>query len=152
MDALLVLRSYREKDEHEAIALWHRSWQVAYPQIDFAQRLSWWQERWRNELAPNATITVAERDCTLVGFVTVDPLSGYLDQLVVAPELWASGAAGQLISAAKAIAPSGLELHVNQDNVRAIRFYTKHGFKILGDEVNSTSGKPVHVMRWCPWA
>jgi putative acetyltransferase len=93
---------------------------------------------------------VAERDSTLVGFVTVDPVSGYLDQLVVAPELWASGAGGQLINAAKSVAPCGLSLHVNQDNVRAIRFYTKHGFQVLGDDVNSTSGKPVHVMRWSP--
>lgn len=152
MDAPLVLRPYREEDEDQAIALWHRSWQAAYPEIDFAKRKTWWRERWRNELAPNATVTVAERDSTLVGFVTVDPLNGYLDQLVVAPELWASGAGGQLVNEAKSIAPCGLALHVNQDNLRAIGFYLKHGFSVVGDEVNPISGKPVHVMRWSPSA
>ena len=35
---------------------------------------------------PVATITVAEADDVLVGFVTVDPTSFDLDQIVVAPE------------------------------------------------------------------
>ena len=51
---------------------------------------------------------------------------------------------------AKQLSPTGLELHVNTDNARAIRFYEKLGFSITGDGVNPISGKPVHRMRWQP--
>lgn len=146
-----LLRPYRPDDEEAAIALWHRSWQTAYPAIDFSERLPWWRTRWNDELVPNATITAAEYDTTLSGFVTVDVV-GYLDQLVVAPEHWGSGIATALVEEAKRISPSHLELHVNEDNARALRFYGKHGFEIRSDDVNPVSGKPIHVMRWIPKA
>ena len=52
----LTLRSYEATDEDAAIALWQRTWQQHYPQIDFAARVAWWRERWRSELVPVATI------------------------------------------------------------------------------------------------
>ena len=68
----LHLRPYRTDDEAAAIDLWHRTWQQAYPQIDFAARLEWWRERWRKDLVPKASIVVAEQDGAPVGFVTID--------------------------------------------------------------------------------
>ena len=47
-------------------------------------------------------------------------------------------------------APRGLDLMVNQDNTRAIRFYEKHGFAVTGADVNSHSGAPLHKMSWRP--
>jgi putative acetyltransferase len=82
------LRPYDAKDEDAAVSLWLRSWQTAYPQIDFAQRLDWWRERWRNELTKSADIVIAEAGDETIGFVIVDPQARYLDQLVVAPEHW----------------------------------------------------------------
>jgi putative acetyltransferase len=146
----LILRLYRPTDEDAAIALWQRTWQQHYPQIDFAERVAWWRERWRNELVPVATITLAERDGALVGFVTVDPRTHYLDQIVVAAEAWGSEVAAALLAEARRISPAGLELKVNADNARAIRFYEKHGFVISGQDVNERSGAPVHVMSWRP--
>src|SRR5580693_5070527 len=87
MNAAFHLRPYRAEDEDAAIALWLATWQRAYPEIDFAARVTWWRERWRSELVPNANIVVAEQAGHLVGFVTID-LEGYLDQLVVAPDQW----------------------------------------------------------------
>jgi putative acetyltransferase len=144
------LRPYQTSDEDAAVALWLRSWQSAYPQIDFEKRLDWWRNRWRTELIPAADVVIAEADGAMIGFVTVDPKTHYLDQIVVAPEHWASGVGRALIAVAKELSPSGLELHVNADNARAIRFYEKLGFSISGDEVNPISGKPVHRMRWAP--
>ncbi len=144
------LRRYCDADEAAAIELWRRTWQQAYPAIDFAQRLDWWRSRWRGELVPSAVITVAERDGRMLGFVTVDPRNGYLDQIVVAPEEWGSPLAAALIAAAKRCAPAGLELLVNQDNARAIRFYGKHGFVVSGADRNPLSGAPLHRMRWRP--
>jgi putative acetyltransferase len=146
----VALRPYDPHDEDAAVALWLRSWQAAYPQLDFAARLDWWRQRWRNELIKSADIVIAEAAREVVGFVTVDPRSGYLDQIVVAPEHWASGIGSALIAVAKELSPTGLELDVNTDNARALRFYDKQGFSISGSGVNPISGKPVHRMRWTP--
>ena len=144
------LRRYEAGDEAAAIALWLRSWRAAYPQLDFAARLDWWRERWRSELAPSAAIVIAEDAGELVGFVTVDPRTLYLDQLVVAPQRWGSGVGAALIAEAKRLSPAGLDLDVNTDNARAIRFYGKQGFVVSGAGVNPISGKPVHRMSWRP--
>jgi putative acetyltransferase len=146
----VVLRSYTAADEDDAIELWRRTWQQHYPHIDFAARVEWWRERWRTELVLTATVTVAERGGQLVGFVTVDPNSGYLDQIVVAPEAWGSDIASTLMQAARRISPAGLDLKVNADNARAIRFYERLGFVDAGGSVNEISGAPVRMMRWRP--
>lgn len=146
----LKLRNYTAADEEAAIELWRRTWQKAYPNIDFAARVNWWRERWRSELVPQSKITVAEMDGVLEGFVTVDPKTGYLDQIVVAPEFWGSNVAVMLLDAGKRISPALLELLVNQDNARAIAFYEKNGFVYAGEDVNPVSGRPVNRMRWRP--
>jgi putative acetyltransferase len=143
------LRTYRASDEDAAVALWQRTWQEAYPSIDFSQRVAWWRERWRNELVPSATIIVAEQDRELIGFVTVDS-TGYLDQLVVDPEMWGSSLGDALLDEAKLTSPGGITLLVNTDNARAIRFYNRNGFRHTHDDVNPTSGRPVYAMRWEP--
>ena len=145
------LRRYHARDEEAAIALWLRSWRAAYPHIDFTARLEWWRARWRNELVPSAEIVVAETASDMIGFVTVDPDTLYLDQIVVAPECWASGVGAALLAEAKRLSPKGLDLDVNVDNARAIRFYNKQGFSITGAGVNAISGKPVHRMSWRPY-
>ncbi len=149
MAAPFLLRPYHEGDEDAAIALWLAAWQLAYPAIDFAARVPWWRERWRSELVPNTTITVAEHDGVLAGFVTIDG-SGYLDQLVVAPEHWGSRLSTLLVDAAKRLSPDRITLLVNADNARAIRFYRRNGFVETGDDVNPTSGRPVLRMTWTP--
>ena len=76
----------------------------------------------------------------------VEKLTG----IVVAPEHWGSGVAKVLLDAARQLSPSGLDLDVNTDNARAIRFYEKCGFSRSGAGVNPISGKPVHRMSWRP--
>lgn len=141
------LRPYRAEDEDAAIALWLKTWQQAYPTIDFVARVPWWRERWRNELVPNAAIIVAEEVAALAGFVTIDTRA-YLDQLVVAPEHWGSPLADALVDEAKRLSPDTITLLVNDDNARAIRFYERNGFVRAGHDVNPTSGRPVLKMIW----
>jgi putative acetyltransferase len=145
-----TLRPYLPDDEDAAIQLWQRTWAQHYPHIDFAKRVDWWRERWRQELAPSATISIAEDSDRMVGFVTVDPKTGYLDQIVVAPEAWGSEVANKLMDEARRISPTGLDLKVNADNARAIRFYEKQGFVDAGETVNEISGALVRLMRWRP--
>jgi putative acetyltransferase len=148
--AAFTLRPYQAADEDTAIELWRRTWQIAYPRLDFTARVDWWRARWRTELVATATITVAESRGQVVGFVTVDPRTSYLDQIVVAPEAWGSAIAGALLAEAKRLSPTGLDLAVNADNVRAIRFYEKQGFVVTGSDVNPRSGAPINKMAWRP--
>jgi putative acetyltransferase len=148
--APFTLRPYQAADQEPAIELWRRTWQIAYPRLDFTARLDWWRQRWRDELAPTAIITLAESAGELVGFVTVDPKTRYLDQIVVAPEAWGTQIAGALLAEAKRLSPAGLDLAVNADNGRAIRFYEKQGFVIAGTDVNPRSGAPIQKMAWRP--
>jgi putative acetyltransferase len=150
VSAKITLRPYSAADEDAAIELWRRTWQQHYPQIDFNARVAWWRERWRQELIPAAHVAIAEAGGVMVGFVTVDPKTMYLDQIVVAPEQWGSGVALALIEEAKRLSPRGLDLLVNTDNARAIRFYEKHGFVYAGEDKNPVSGKPVNRMAWRP--
>jgi putative acetyltransferase len=148
--ASFIVRRYQAADEGAAIELWRRTWQAAYPRLDFTARLPWWRERWRNELALTATIVVAVSEGALSGFVTVDQNTMYLDQIVVAPEAWGSKIAAALLAEAKQLSPKGLDLAVNADNARAIRFYAKHGFVVTGHDINPRSGAPIERMAWRP--
>jgi putative acetyltransferase len=152
-----ILRPYTPADEDAAIGLWFRTWQQAYPDIDFSARLEAWRQRWRDELVPAARIMVAEQndaeasdgDGAMIGFVTVDS-TGYLDQLVVSPEQWGSDLANALITEAKRLSPAGLTLLVNSDNARAVRFYARNGFVYTHDDVNPASGRRIQGMKWMP--
>ncbi|HZS63099.1 MAG TPA: GNAT family N-acetyltransferase [Xanthobacteraceae bacterium] len=150
MPSSFNLRPYAAADEDAAIELWRRTWAHHFPHIDFNARVAWWRERWRQELIPVAHVVVAEQAGTLLGFVTVDPKTRYLDQIVVAPEYWGSDVAPALLNEAKRLSPRGLDLLVNKENDRAIRFYEKHGFSYAGDDKNPVSGKPVNKMTWRP--
>ena len=150
MSSAITLRPYTAADEHAAIDLWRRTWAQHYPHIDFDARVDWWRERWREELVPVAQIVLADIDGVLAGFVTVDPATMYLDQIVVAPEHWGSRVADALMDEARRLSPRGLHLLVNKDNARAIRFYTKHGFVYAGEDVNPVSGQAVNKMAWWP--
>jgi putative acetyltransferase len=147
MTSSFTLRPYRADDEDAAIALWLKTWQHTYPGIDFAVRVPWWRERWRNELVPSAAIIVAEEADALIGFVTIDD-KAYLDQLVVAPDRWGSKLATALVDEAKRLSPDSITLLVNEDNARAICFYERNGFAHAGKDVNPTSGRPVLKMIW----
>ena len=147
MSAPFQLRPYRADDEDAAILLWQQTWQQAYPSIDFAARVGWWRERWRNELVTDAAIIVADQAGVLIGFVTIDS-KGYLDQLVVAPSHWGTDLATKLVDEAKRLSPEKITLLVNTDNARAIRFYERNGFVHAGNDVNPISGKPVLKMAW----
>jgi putative acetyltransferase len=142
------MRPYTSSDEPAVTELWRLTWQFAYPNIDFDSRLDWWRERWRREIVPVAKIVVADLDGEVIGFVTIDPRKGYLDQIVVTPKAWGLRLGAALMAEAKRLSPGAIYLHVNQDNRRAIRFYEKHGFVMAGEDVNRRSGAKVYAMVW----
>ena len=145
----LALRPGTASDFPVMLDLWTAGWSLTLPQIDFAARRPWMEERLAEHLAEGAAVIVAEAaPGGVVGFVVVNPSTGYLDQIGVAPEAWGAGVAVALLAESKRIAPGGLSLHVNVDNPRAVRFYEREGFLRVGEGVNPRSGLPVFHYRW----
>jgi putative acetyltransferase len=142
------LRPYTANDETETATLWIDTWQAVYPGIDFAARED--ALRWRDEIVPPATITLALAGERIVGVITVEPATGYVDQLAVASDMWGTPVGTMLLDQAKRLSPATLHLRVNQDNARAIRFYLKHGFFQDGETFNQRLDKAQFIMRWRP--
>jgi putative acetyltransferase len=148
-DAPTVL--IREKvvaDLPEIADLWVESWNAAMPHIEFEERRAWFVDRMAEHDAAGARTLVALVNGDIAGFVVVDPATGYLDQLAVAPMQQRRGVAATLVSGARRVSPAMLELHVNQDNLPAVEFYKSQGFSIVSVDVNQRSGAPVFRMIW----
>lgn len=139
-------------------ALWVESWQEAMPEIDFEARRGWICHRIGTLLGEGALVEIATSvpgegndagaGAEILGFITVDPRTGYIDQLVVDPDHWGEGIAVALIEAARRHAPYHLSLDVNEENGRAVRFYEKAGFTVTSHGVNPVSGRPTLRMDW----
>lgn len=146
--AAAVIRPMRAEDLAATLDMWVAAWQAAYPAIDFAARRTWTGERIAELERTGSISLIALLDGRIVGAMVLNPDTGYLDQIVVATEWQGRGIADILLTEARRIAKSGIELHVNQDNARAIRFYQKHGFITTGEDTNPRSGAPVLRMSW----
>jgi putative acetyltransferase len=150
MQESIVLRALRPDDMSEMLDMWVAAWHAAYPAIDFAQRRGWTEARIAELERAGSQSFVAAQGGRIVGALVVNPQTGYLDQLVVATASQGQGVAGFLLAEARRLSPARLELHVNQDNARAIAFYRKSGFAVAGEDVNPRSGAPIYLMRWEP--
>jgi putative acetyltransferase len=146
----LVVRPMIPADLPETIDLWVAAWQAAYPAIDFEARRVWAVDRFLELEATGSRSMVVLGGGDILGVLVVNPETGYLDQFVVATAQQGRGVAPVLLAEARRLSPAGLDLHVNCDNARAVRFYRKHGFAIAGDDVNPRSGAPVYKMSWRP--
>jgi putative acetyltransferase len=146
----VTVRPMRADDLPETLDMWVAAWQVAYPAIDFAARRGWTADRIAELERTGSYSLIALRGDRIVGALVVNPTTGYLDQLVVATECQGGGVGAILLAEARRLAPVGLELHVNKDNARAIRFYEKHDFKTTGEDINPRSGAPIYRMSWRP--
>ena len=145
-----IVRPMLPADLPETIDVWVAAWQAAYPAIDFEARRGWAVEHIAGLEQEGALSFVALGEGRILGALVVDPNTGYLDQIVVATGLQGQGVADVLLAQARRVSPDGLDLHVNQDNGRAVRFYEKNGFANVGSDRNTRSGAPIYKMSWRP--
>lgn len=146
----VTVRPMRLEDLAETLDMWVAAWQAAYPNIDFAARRGWTKDRIAELERTGSRSLIALRANRIIGALVVNPQTGYLDQMVVATADQGRGVADLLLAEARRLSPAALDLHVNQDNARAIRFYQKHGFVTVAEDVNPRSGAPIYRMRWRP--
>lgn len=140
----------RDSDWAALLDLWVAAWRRTYADIDFETRRDWLKSHIvQLESGGARTLLLLEgRGRALIGFVTVDPATHWLDQLCVHPERFGSGAAEALIEAARSLSPARLRLDVNQDNERAVAFYEREGFVRVANGGPSLSGRPTLIMEW----
>jgi putative acetyltransferase len=144
-----ALRDFAEADLPALIDLWAAAWTATGIPIDFDARRAWIDDRLHALRAGGAEIVVGlDASEKPAGFVTIDPRSGHLDQLCVAPAERGSGLAVALVDEAKRRSQGVVELEVNEANPRARRFYEREGFVVIGQGVSPHSGLPTLKMRW----
>ena len=129
--------------------LWVAAWTQTMPQIDFEARRPWLKAHLEG-LHQQAYVTLCalEAKGALLGFVTLQPRSGELDQIAVAPFAARRGLGRLLLAKARALTPGLITLTVNQDNGPALRFYEREGFVGIGEGVNAMSGLKTLRMEW----
>ena len=137
----ILLRRLKNADLPGLAKLWLASWQEAMPAIDFSARFQWFLAHLRTlEEKGFVTVCAIDGSDSIIGFVSIDPATAYLDQLAVAPAAKGSGVARILLDAARRISPQGIVLDVNEDNGRALAFYKREGFEKIAEGVNPLSG------------
>jgi ribosomal protein S18 acetylase RimI-like enzyme len=145
---MVELRELTEADIDPVAALHVRAWQVGYAGIVPAEVLDaldparFAERRRERAVPPGARTLVAERDGTIIGFVSFGPSrvqqahdeydrsAGELYALYVDPAHWGAGVGRRLLDAARAGLAAEypeIRLWVLEENHRARRFYERAG-------------------------
>jgi len=144
----------RDDERAALLDLWVASWRATFPDIDFDARRDWFVKHLAELEAKGAELICMFQDTgkpgerKLVGFVLIDPQTGWLDQIAVKPNSFGAGVGRDLLNAAKRSAPGKIRLDVNADNFRALRFYKREGFVRVGAGVNKLSGRETAQLEW----
>ncbi len=143
------LRDFAEADLPALVDLWAAAWRETGLAVDFDARRPWLDGHLRALRDEGVAIVVGlDHEGRPAGFVTVDPRTGYLDQLCVALGEQGSGLAVALLDEAKRRSPGFVDLDVNEANARALRFYEREGFVFVTRGMSALSGLPTMRMRW----
>jgi putative acetyltransferase len=144
-----TLDAYAKVDFPAIADLWVAAWKTTGFPIDFEARRDWLERHLTSLQANGVRIVVAlSGDGHPLGFVSIDPENGYLDQLCVAPEAFGEGIGRALLREAMRLSPGMVELDVNEANARALRFYEREDFRAVTRGLSAASALPTLRMRW----
>ena len=144
----IAIRRYRNQDRAATARLWLVSWQSTGLPVARLATEAGNHERIGRELAAGWTAYLAWDGDRLVGFLALKPDTGCLDQLFVLPEAQGSGVGRALLDFAKERLPNGLWLRTAADNLRACRFYERHGLRATETQIHPTLGHQTVIYRW----
>ena len=152
MTAPIAIHAFVWAHGPELLDLWVAAWRRVMPDIDFEARRPWFVDHLRELEDAGTAIRCAFDTATgaMLGFVTIDPATGHLDQIAVAPAAQGGGAARALLAEARRLSPGLVTLDVNVGNPRAIAFYRREGFQTISESVNPRSGLPTLALSWTP--
>lgn len=133
----LIFRPCRVTDTPALARLFHRAvHEGAGRHYSAAQCTAWspappMDEAWRRRLIEAQTI-VAEQGDALLGFMTLDIASGWVDFAYVAPEVMGQGVADTLYAIVEGRARSaGLRDLETEASLLGERFFRRHGWRVV---------------------
>jgi ribosomal protein S18 acetylase RimI-like enzyme len=107
--------------------------------------------RWiREVLLATREVWVAEEEGRVVGFAALG--AAFLEHLYVHPDKQSRGVGAKLLAVAQGRRPDGFQLWVFQANIRARRFYERHGLELvrLTDGEGNEEREPDALYAWRP--
>lgn len=145
-----ALRPAGPDDAAALVAVWHRAVLATHDFLAPAD-VDRYEAAVRAGL-PDLTVTLAERQGRVLGFVAVD--GARVEMLFVDPDVHGSGVGSTLLRHATAGRPV-VELDVNEQNPGARAFYARRGFVEVGRSALDGDGRPyplLHLRRIAPAA
>lgn len=134
----MELRPYESSDEEALADVWFDGWRsvgLAWPVVtrdELAARVP-------REIAGRWTVTVAELDGRIVGFLALALAEGRVDQLFIRAEAQGRGIGAALLAIAAAQLPAGFWLSTQLGNHRARAFYEDRGMVL--DRIEGAAGE-----------
>jgi GNAT superfamily N-acetyltransferase len=138
------LRPYRSGDHSALVDIWYESWLsigLQKPRVtrdDLARRFP-------DDLARRWTLTVAEIDGQVVGFLALCLGERRLDQIFVSPAAQGCGVGKALFEAATQLLPEGFWLGTHPGNHRARAFYERRGMSVAPAHEQATDDRVIYV-------
>jgi len=134
-----TIRSYRPSDLREVCRVWLASWRSTGVEVAVGASEDELRGRFAHGLDQGWSVTIAELDGSIVGFMAMRPCDGVLDQLFIAPDAQGKGIGSLLLGCARVAMPNGFWLRTAAANKSACRFYEARGLTI-----NRVEPHPVH--------
>ncbi|ABX23304.1 acetyltransferase [Salmonella enterica] len=140
---MINIRRSTHEEGGKLIAIWRRSVDATHHFLSDAYRAE--LEELVSDFLPEAPLWVAVTDQDEpVGFML---LTGeHMDALFVDPDFRGCGIGKLLIEHALTLAPH-LTTSVNEQNIQAVGFYKKTGFKVTGRSEVDDLGKPYPLLK-----
>lgn len=139
-----MIREFRTEDTDAVLAIWLDASLASHAFIDAA----FWRgnvQAMRDVYLPLARTWVYEKEGEVVGFISMN--GEYVAALFVAPKWQGRRVGTTLLNHAKTLS-SVLRLAVYTENTAACRFYARHGFTLVQERLDETTGHREQVMRW----
>jgi putative acetyltransferase len=123
-----IIRRIESGDVDAVVGVWHRAGLDAYTYLPTWQAFTLEQAHgvFREVIYPNCDIWVGLHDGVIVAYLAMK--ASYVDRLYVDPHHQRKGWGQALMTHAKTIQPTGLELHTHVANHGARALYEKLGF------------------------
>lgn len=147
---MMELRRARASDAGELAEVLLRSRAASIPEIPPPVHTDAEVRTWLEEVVlPTREVWVADNGDGAIGLLVLE--EAWIDQLYVDVGETGQGIGTRLIDLAKQRRPTGLELWTFEANVRARRFYVRHGFVEVGaTDGDNEEGAPDVRYLWSP--